>query len=106
MALQEAQIQAINGQAMESQLRAEKYRAETELAPQELALKYSDMNKDGQIDNDFEKKVQLAKMLMEEEKWGVEKEERLAAIQNTASEQDILREMLAPKPNPEEPQIQ
>jgi hypothetical protein len=106
MALQEAQIQAINGQAMESQLRAEKYRAETELAPQELLLKYSDMNKDGKVDDDFEKKVQIAKMLMEEEKWGVEKEERLAAIQNTASEQDILREMLAPKPNPEEPQIQ
>jgi hypothetical protein len=106
MELMQAQIAAVQGQATESAARAEKYTAEKDLAPQELMLKYSDMDKDGEVDDGFEKKLALARMLMEEDKWGVEKEERLAAIKNAATEQDTLRQMLAPQPNPEEPQIQ
>jgi hypothetical protein len=106
MELMQAQIAAVQGQATESAARAEKYTAEKDLAPQELMLKYSDMDKDGEVDDGFDKKLALARMLMEEDKWGVEKEERLAAIKNAATEQDTLRQMLAPQPSPEEPQIQ
>ena len=106
MELLQAQIAAVQGQATESAARAEKYTAEKDLAPQELMLKYSDMDKDGEVDDGFDKKLALARMLMEEDKWGVEKEERLAAIKNAATEQDTLRQMLAPQPSPEEPQIQ
>ncbi len=101
MGLQEAQIQAINGQAVESQLRAEKYRSEAELAPQELALKYSDMNRDGKIDDDFDKKIQLAQMLMQEDRWNLERQERESkmamdqqSMQQRAAEQQTLQDML------------
>ena len=42
----------------------------------EALLKYADMDKDGKIDDDFEKKIALAKMLMEEDRWETEKQER------------------------------
>jgi hypothetical protein len=105
-ALQQAQSAVLNAQAAEAQSRAMKYQMETQIMPREALLKYADMDKDGKVDDDFEKKVRLTQMLMEEERWGVEKEERLAAMQNATTEQDTLRQMLAPNPSPEEPQIQ
>ena len=102
MALQQAQIEAIQGQAKESAARAEKYRLEAELSPQELALKYSDMDKDGKVDDDFEKKLQLAQQLMAEDRWNVEKQERAnkmamdqQAMQQKQAEQQTLQEMLS-----------
>ena len=56
MALQQAQVEAIKGQASESAARAQKYMSEADLAPQELMMKYSDVDKDGEVDSDFEKK--------------------------------------------------
>ena len=101
MALQQAQIEAIQGQARESVARAEKYRLEAELSPQELALKYSDMDKDGKVDDDFEKKLQLAQQLMAEDRWNVEKQERAnkmamdqQAMQQKEAEQQTLQDML------------
>jgi len=102
MELMQAQIAAVQGQATESAARAEKYTAEKDLAPQELMLKYSDIDKDGEIDNDFEKKVALARMLMEEDKWDVEKKERLANISNKSQEQEMLQQMLQPQ-QPQQP---
>jgi len=102
MALQQAQIEAIQGQAKESAARAEKYRLEAELSPQELALKYSDMDKDGKVDDDFEKKLQLAQQLMAEDRWNVEKQERAnkmamdqQAMQQKEAEQQTLQDMLS-----------
>ena len=82
--------------------RAAKYKVETEIMPKETILKYSDMDKDGQIDDDFDKKVALARMLMDEDKWALEKEERQSALQGAqqdrerqAADQDMLRQMMA-----------
>jgi hypothetical protein len=101
MALQQAQIEAIKGQAAESGARAKKYQFEADLMPQELTLKYSDMDKDGKVDDDFERKLALGKMLLEEDRWAVEKMERESAMQGQeadrerqAADQDILRQMM------------
>ena len=114
MALKQAQVEAIKGQASESQARASKYMGEVDLAPQELMLKYSDMDRDGEVDNGFEKKLKLAQMLMQEDQWKVEKEERQQNMQNKAGEQEMLQQMLQPQqpqppqmpPMTEEPQLQ
>ena len=101
MALQQAQVEAIKGQASESVARANKYKSEADLAPQELMMKYSDVDRDGEVDDDFEKKVQLARMLMDEDKWNVEKEERRgnmemaqAEQQRKGQEQEQLQQMI------------
>jgi len=105
-ALQQAQSAVLNAQAAEAQSRAMKYQMETQIMPREALLKYADVDKDGKVDDDFEKKIRLAQMLMEEEKFNLEAEERRAAIKNAESEQSALRQMLsqqAPQPNGEPP---
>ena len=111
MELQKAQTAVLMAQAEEAKGRANKYAVETEIMPKETVLKYSDMDKDGKVDEDFNKKVQLAKMLMDEDRWSVEKEERLANIKNQSAEQDTLKAMLSPQqpqqpPMAEEPPLQ
>ena len=88
-------------QAEEAKGRANKYAVETEIMPKETVLKYSDMDKDGKIDSDFEQKVRLAQMLMDEDKWNVEKEERQSRMQGEiqdrerkAEDQNLLRNAL------------
>ena len=105
--LQKAQVAVLMAQAEEAKGRANKYAVETEIMPRETVLKYSDMDRDGQIDVDFEKKVRLAQMLMDEDRWEVEKQERLSSISNKTSEQEVLKQMLQP-PNqpPSEPPLQ
>ena len=102
MALKQAQAAVLNGQAQEAMGRAAKYKVETEIMPKETILKYSDMDKDGKIDSDFEQKVALAKMLMDEDKWNVEKEERLGKMQmaqqdaqRKEQEQQTLQQMIS-----------
>ena len=65
-------------------------------------LKYIDTNKDGVIDADVNRKLQLARLLMDEDKWALEKEERQSALQGAmqdrerqAADQDLLRKMMA-----------
>ena len=101
MEFQAAQNNLVNAQAAESQSRANKYAVEADLAPKETVLKYSDADKDGAVDDDFEKKIRLAQILMEEEKFSLEVEERRAAMKNAELEQNALRQMLsqqAPQP--------
>ena len=105
-ALQQAQSAVLNAQAAEAQSRAMKYQMETQIMPREALLKYADVDKDGKVDDDFEKKIRLAQMLLEEEKFNLESEERRAAIKNAESEQSALRQMLSqqsPQPNGEPP---
>ena len=66
--------------------------------PKEAVLKYSDQDKDGKVDADFEKKIRLAQMMLDEDKWNLEKEERQASMANAKGEQDILRQMLTEQP--------
>jgi hypothetical protein len=111
MQLQQAQTAVLMAQAKEAEGRAAKYATEVDLMPKEVAMKYSDMDKDGKIDIDFEKKIQLAQMLMQEDKWQIEKQERQQNMQNRTGEQEMLQQMLQPQQPqmpqmPEEPQIQ
>jgi hypothetical protein len=76
------------------------------MMPKEAAMKYSDMDKDGKIDVDFEKKIQLAQMLMQEDKWQVEKQERQQGMegaqmeqQRKAQEQEALQQMISDNQN-------
>jgi len=97
MQLQQAQTAVLIAQAKEAEARAAKYMVEMDVMPKEMALKYSDMDKDGKVDDDFEKKIQLANMLMQEDKWQVEKEERQQNMQNKMGEQEMLQQMLQPQ---------
>ena len=107
MELQKAQVAVLMAQAEEAKGRANKYAVEIEIMPRETVLKYSDMDKDGKVDQDFEKKVRLAQMLMDEDRWEVEKQERLSNMNNKTSEQEVLKQMLQPQQPPMgEPQIQ
>ena len=60
VAAKQGKIGAYQAQAAESNARAEKYVVEAELMPKETMLKFSDMNNDGEMDKDFQKKLQLA----------------------------------------------
>ena len=102
MELQQAQTAVLMAQAEEAKARAAKYAIESELSPQELALKYSDMDKDGKVDDDFEKKLQLAQQLMAEDRWQVEKQERAnkmamdqQAMQQKEAERQTLQQMIS-----------
>jgi hypothetical protein len=70
--------------------------------PQETALKYSDVDKDGKVDDDFEKKIRLAEMMLQEDRWAVEKDERATQLQmaqqeaqRKAQEQQQLQQMIS-----------
>ena len=107
MQLKQAQMSVLNAQAAESSSRANKYKVEAEIAPKETVLKYIDTNKDGQIDADVNRKLELARILLEEDRWAVEKEERQANMSSKADEHQMLRQMLgsqqAPVPAPVPP---
>jgi hypothetical protein len=102
MELTQAQIAVLQAQSQEAAGRANKYAVEADLMPKETVLKYADEDKDGKIDDDFEKKIKLAEMLLAEERFGLEKAERQAAMNNAvsdrqrqAADQDLLRQMMA-----------
>jgi len=102
MAIQQAQAQLLQAQAAESQSRANKYTVEADIAPKETFLKYSDMDKDGALDVGFTDKLNLAKMLMEEERFELEKAERVASMEQERQkqvaaqrEQEMLQKMLS-----------
>ena len=102
MQLQQAQTAVLMAQAEEAKSRAAKYNVESELMPQETVLKYSDQDKDGKIDDDFDKKLQLAQQLMAEDRWNVEKQERAnkmamdqQAMQQKEAEQQTLQQMIS-----------
>jgi len=101
MELNKAQIAVLMAQAEEAKGRAAKYATEVDLMPKEAVLKYSDQDKDGQIDDDFEKKIRLAQMMMEEDRWNTEKQERAAkqameqqAMQAREAERQTLQDMV------------
>ena len=88
MQLQQAQTAVLMAQAEEAKGRAAKYATEVDLMPKEAVLKYSDQDKDGKIDDDFEKKIRLAQMMLDEDKWNTEKQERSAKLGMEQQEAD------------------
>ena len=87
MQLQQAQAAVLMAQAKEAEGRAAKYAMEIEMMPKEAVLKYADQDKDGKVDGDFEKKIRLAQMMMDEDKWNLEKQERQSNMANRSQEQ-------------------
>jgi hypothetical protein len=93
MALTQGQIQLLNAQASESSARGQKYQIEGQMKPQELALKYGDMNQDGKADDDFEKKLKLAElMLKEKELQGKQDKEMVEA--KTKAEMELMKKIM------------
>ena len=93
MAVSQGQISLLNAQAAESQSRAQKYTTEANLAPTEMTLKYSDMNNDGKVDQDFEKKFKIAELLLKEKE--IESRKKADASQEVKSqaEADLMRQL-------------
>ena len=101
MELQQAQTAVLMAQAEEAKGRAAKYATEVDLMPKETVLKYSDQDKDGKVDDDFEKKIRLADMMLREDQWNTEKQERAnkmqmeqQAMQEKAAERQTLQDMV------------
>ena len=65
-AVLQGQLNLLRAQSGESAARANKYVTEARLMPAETALKYADQNNDGQVDDDFEKRIKLAELLIKE----------------------------------------
>ena len=86
--LQLAQNNLINAQAAESQSRAAKYAVEADLAPKETVLKYADADKDGLVDADFDRKARMAGILLEQERFDLEKAERISKLEEAKREAD------------------
>jgi hypothetical protein len=77
VAFQQSQTSALNGQASESEARAQKIATETKAIPIELEndrLKAiaTTMRAEGDLDKDFEQRAQIAKSLIDEKKLGLE----------------------------------
>ena len=93
MGVLQGQISLLNAQAAESQSRAQKYSAETQLAPQELALKYSDTNKDGEADADFEKRVRMAELLLKEQELQLKQDTTMESSKAKA-EAELIKQLM------------
>ena len=98
MAITQGQVQLLNAQAAESQSRANKYNVEAQLAPQEVTLKYSDQNNDGEVDKDFEKRIRLSELLLKERE--IENKEREGMERMKAQASDELSRQLSSVPEP------
>jgi len=71
MALQQAQAQALAGQAAESQARAQKYQIEAQLAPQELEIDKieaitKNLREGDADDKEFERRLKIADLAIKE----------------------------------------
>lgn len=65
-ALLTAQVELLRAQSLESAARAQKSNVEAKLKPAETVLKYSDTDKDGRADADFNKRIKLQELLLQE----------------------------------------
>ena len=99
MGVLQGQIALLQAQAAESQARGQKYAVEAQLSPQELALKYSDTDKDGTADKDFEKRVKLAELMMKEQELKMKGQQ----AKTSEAEAELIRQLTA---SPEQQQQQ
>ena len=76
MAIQKGQVSLLEGQAAESQSRAQKYATETQLMPEELTLKYAeDME-----EKEFQKKKQMSELLLKEQELQLKQDSQMASV--------------------------
>ena len=104
MAITQGQADLLKAQAMESGSRAQKYAVETQLLPQELTMKYSDTDGDGDPDKEaFERKVKLSELLLKEQELQLKQDKEMVAAKSKA-EGELVKQMMAseaPKQAPE-----
>jgi len=102
IAMQQGQIEVLKGQAMEFAARAKKLGVEGDLYPQELTLKYGDMDQDGKADDRaFERKVRMSELLMKEQELQLKQDERMEMTKAKA-EGELVKSLSAGSPS--EPQ--
>ena len=94
MQIQQGQIALLQAQAQESMSRAEKYNVEAQVHPQEVALKYSDMDKDGKVDDDFEKKIKMAELMLKEKELEFKREAAQKPDQRGQAEAELMRSLM------------
>ena len=92
MAITQGQVQLLNAQAAESQSRAQKYQVEAQLAPEEMALKYTDKPDDPDA-KDFEKRVRMAELLMKEQELQLKQDTRMEDAKAKA-EAELIRQLM------------
>lgn len=92
LAILQGQYQLLQSQAAESQSRAQKYATEAQLAPTEMTLKYSDTDKDGQIDVDFQQRVQMAELLLKEQELQLRQDKEMEQTKAKA-EAELVRQL-------------
>lgn len=90
----QGQAQLLNAQSQESASRANKYNTEAQLMPQEVSLKYSDQNNDGEVDKDFEKKIKMAELLLKEQELQGKQDKQVLETQ-TKAEAELLKTLTA-----------
>jgi hypothetical protein len=101
----QGQIGLLQSQATESQARAQKYNVEAQLHPQEIALKYSDMNNDGEMDKDFERRVKIADLKLREQALQVQQDNnRVQSKGNPEAEMLNAMEQAQQQQPPQQPQ--
>jgi hypothetical protein len=106
MAIAQGQVALLQSQASESRARAEKYNVESRLAPVETSLKYSDQNNDGKVDEDFEKRVRMADLLLREQEIQIKRtaSERAGTSQKEQAEAELIRQLSGMGQPPQPPQ--
>ena len=93
-AVLQSQVGLLNAQAQESASRGAKYQVEAQLLPQETALKYGDSNNDGQVDDDFEKRIRLSELLLKERELEAKEREGMESAKAKA-EAELVRQLQA-----------
>jgi hypothetical protein len=88
----QGQASLLNAQSEESNSRANKYNTEAQLMPQEVTLKYSDQNNDGEVDKDFEKKIRMAELLLKEQELQMKQDSNMVQSKGKA-EAEMLKAM-------------
>ena len=92
----QSQIELLQSQALESKSRARKYDMEAELLPEELVAKYSDQDKDGKMDADFEKRMSVADLILRERDMALKEktaEQSQEEKQKAAAEAELIRQL-------------
>ena len=94
MEIQKGQVALLQGQAAESQSRAEKYSVETQLMPDELALKYAE-DEDSKA---FERKARMGDLLLREQELQLKQDSEMERTKSKA-EAEMIQQLVRGAPD-------
>ena len=93
MALMQGQIDLLTAQAMEAGSRAQKNHIEGQLMPQEMSLKYSDVDGDGAADErEFNRKLKLSEVLLKEQELQLKQDVQMEGAKAKA-EAELIKQL-------------